>query len=62
MGEKGDCPPPHLKYKLTKVFLMQSGAQIVIKHVHILYVSKVYIQSPMLSLHVCATQWHTNVT
>ena len=57
MGEKGDCPPPHLKYKLTKVFLMQSGAQIVTKHVHI---STVYLQFPMLSLCVCATQWHTN--
>ena len=21
-----------------------------------------YVQSPMPSLHVCATQWHTNVT
>ena len=55
LGEKGDCPPPHLKYKLTMWFLMQSGAQIVIKHVLL-----VYLQCPMLSLCVCATQWHTN--
>ena len=42
LGGKGDCPPPHLKYKLTKVFLMQSGAQIVVKHVHIVYLKCIY--------------------
>ena len=35
-------PPPHLKYKLTKGFLMQSGAQIVVKHVHIVYLQCIY--------------------
>ena len=35
-------PPPHLKYKLTKGFLMQSGAQIVMKHVHIVYLQCIY--------------------
>ena len=42
MGERGDSPPLHLKYKLTKGFLMQSGAQIVIKHVHIVYLQCIY--------------------
>ena len=54
--EKGDCPLPSPEVQALKL----KGLWIF--YIMFIYVSTVYLQSPMPPLYVCATQWHMNVT